>query len=215
MKPPNLFIFLFFFILMHSKHSIHFLICFHSTYSCSLLYCTWDFSRRCVSFLCPEHSPRRFLVSVVSFQTFEEPGRTKSLLLRNKTWERLRHLVNHKRSLLACSLPQTLSLHRLTSPCLLQAPCHVPPVCGPYRGVCITSVQLAPWRLSLVSKLGIIIWIRIILPQQTEADLVKRSWPSPWSIATLCGKQWYFCTAFHGTQWWTDFGSRTWTATMT
>lgn len=132
-------------------------------------------------------------MSVVSFQTFEEPAWTKPLLLRDRSWERLahlRHLVNHKRSLLPCSLPQGLSLHYLISPCLLHAPFHVPPVCWPYRGVWITSVQLAPWRLSLVSKLEIT--IRIILPQQPEADLVKRSWASTWNLTILCSKQWHF-----------------------
>lgn len=58
-----------------------FLICFHFTYGFSLLYHTWDFSQLCVSLLCPEHSPGGFLVSSVSFQTFEEPVRIKPLLL--------------------------------------------------------------------------------------------------------------------------------------
>lgn len=131
MKPPNFFFIIFFnFDAQQAPYFYPFLICVHFTYGCSLLNCTWDFSRRCASFLCPEHSPRRFLFSVVSFQTFEEPARTKSLLLRDKTQERLvylRHLVNHKRSLLPSSLLQSLSLHPLTSPCLLHAPCLVPP----------------------------------------------------------------------------------------
>lgn len=85
-------------------------------------------------------------MNVVSFQTFEEPARTKSLLLRIDLGKAGPSEVFGKPQEIPGALFPSPELVTALShqPCLLHALCCVPAVCWPYRGVWITSVQLAP-----------------------------------------------------------------------